>query len=71
MDVAHISALSALACSVVGGMTSGVTTWLNQGWQTIHSRTSPTRFPTNSNDYPMSSPSSRFRKPAYDLNSRQ
>lgn len=30
MDVAYISALSALAGSVVGGMTSGITTWLNQ-----------------------------------------
>lgn len=30
MDVAYISALSALAGSVIGGMTSGVTTWLNQ-----------------------------------------
>jgi len=30
MDVAYISALSALAGSVVGGLTSGVTTWLNQ-----------------------------------------
>ena len=30
MDVAYISALSALAGSVVGGLMSGVTTWLNQ-----------------------------------------
>ena len=30
MDVAHISALSALAGSVVGGVTSGFTTWLSQ-----------------------------------------
>ena len=30
MDVAYISALSALAGSVIGGMTSGVATWLNQ-----------------------------------------
>jgi hypothetical protein len=30
MDVAYVSALSALAGSVVGGLTSGVTTWLNQ-----------------------------------------
>ncbi|MGC1407951.1 MAG: hypothetical protein WA864_03260 [Acetobacteraceae bacterium] len=30
MDVAYISALSALAGSVVGGLTSGVTNWLNQ-----------------------------------------
>jgi len=28
--VAYISALSALAGSVIGGMTSGITTWLNQ-----------------------------------------
>ena len=30
MDVAYISAMSALAGSVIGGMTSGITTWLNQ-----------------------------------------
>jgi hypothetical protein len=30
MDVAYISALSALAGSVIGGMTSGVSGWLNQ-----------------------------------------
>jgi hypothetical protein len=30
MDVAYISALSALAGSVVGGLTSGFTTWLSQ-----------------------------------------
>jgi len=30
MDVAYISALSALAGSVVGGLTSGITTWLSQ-----------------------------------------
>jgi hypothetical protein len=30
MDVGYISALSALAGSVIGGLTSGVTTWLNQ-----------------------------------------
>lgn len=30
MDVAYISALSALAGSVVGGLTSGIATWLNQ-----------------------------------------
>jgi hypothetical protein len=34
VDVAYISALSALAGSVIGGMTSGVTTWLNQRSQT-------------------------------------
>ena len=34
MDVAYISALAALAGSIVGGMTSGVTTWLNQRSQT-------------------------------------
>ncbi|MGA9012225.1 MAG: hypothetical protein WB509_07000 [Acetobacteraceae bacterium] len=30
MDIAYISAISALAGSVVGGLTSGVTNWLNQ-----------------------------------------
>jgi len=30
MDVAFISALAALAGSVVGGLTSGITTWLSQ-----------------------------------------
>jgi len=30
MDVPYISALSALAGSVVGGLTSGVTTWMRQ-----------------------------------------
>jgi hypothetical protein len=30
MDVAYISGLSALAGSVIGGLTSGITTWLNQ-----------------------------------------
>ena len=30
MDVAYISALSALAGSVVGGLTSGIATWLSQ-----------------------------------------
>jgi hypothetical protein len=30
MDVASISALSALAGSVIGGLTSGITSWLNQ-----------------------------------------
>lgn len=30
MDVAYISALSALAGSVIGGMSTGITTWLNQ-----------------------------------------
>ncbi len=30
MDVAYLSALSALAGSVVGGLTGGATTWLNQ-----------------------------------------
>lgn len=33
MDVAYISALSALAGSVIGGLVSGITTWLNQRWQ--------------------------------------
>ncbi len=30
MDIAYISALSALAGSVVGGLTSGLTTWQSQ-----------------------------------------
>jgi hypothetical protein len=30
MNVAYISALSALAGSVIGGLTSGTTSWLNQ-----------------------------------------
>jgi hypothetical protein len=30
MDIAYLSALSALAGSVVGGLTSGITTWLSQ-----------------------------------------
>ena len=30
MDVAYISAFSALAGSIIGGLTSGLTTWLNQ-----------------------------------------
>src|SRR6266478_5767483 len=30
MDVAYLSALSAIAGSVVGGLTSGITTWLSQ-----------------------------------------
>jgi hypothetical protein len=30
MDIAYVSALSALAGSVIGGLTSGITTWLNQ-----------------------------------------
>jgi hypothetical protein len=33
MDIAYISALSALAGSVIGGFTSGVTNWLNQHYQ--------------------------------------
>jgi len=33
MDVAYVSALSALAGSVVGGLTSGITTWLSQRGQ--------------------------------------
>jgi hypothetical protein len=33
MDVAYVSALSALAGSVIGGLTSGFSTWLNQRWQ--------------------------------------
>jgi hypothetical protein len=34
MDTALISALSALGGSVIGGLTSGITTWLNQRVQT-------------------------------------
>ena len=34
MDVAYISALSALAGSMIGGLTSGITTWINQRSQT-------------------------------------
>ena len=34
MDAALLSALSALAGSVVGGLTSGFTNWLNQRAQT-------------------------------------
>ena len=30
MDIAYLSTLSALAGSVVGGLTSGVATWLSQ-----------------------------------------
>ena len=30
MDVAYVSAISALAGSVIGGLTSGFTTWLTQ-----------------------------------------
>lgn len=33
MDIAYLSALSALAGSVVGGLTSGITTWLAQRGQ--------------------------------------
>ena len=33
MDVAYVSALSALAGSVIGGLTSGYTTWLTQRTQ--------------------------------------
>jgi hypothetical protein len=33
MDVAYLSALAALAGSVVGGLTSGMTTWLSQRGQ--------------------------------------
>jgi hypothetical protein len=34
MDVAYITALSALAGSIVGGLTSGFTSWLGQRSQT-------------------------------------
>ena len=30
MDVAYVSALSALAGSIIGGLTTGLTTWLSQ-----------------------------------------
>ena len=30
MDVAYLSALSAIAGSVVGGLTAGITTWVSQ-----------------------------------------
>ena len=30
MDLAYVSAISALAGSVIGGLTSGYTTWLTQ-----------------------------------------
>ena len=33
MDVAYISAMSALAGSIVGGLTSGFTSWLSQRFQ--------------------------------------
>ena len=33
MDIAYLSALSALAGSVVGGLTSGITAWLSQRTQ--------------------------------------
>ena len=33
MDIAYISAFSALAGSIVGGAVSGFTTWLNQRYQ--------------------------------------
>jgi hypothetical protein len=38
MDVAYISALSALGGSVVGGLTSGFTTWLSQRSQLAHDK---------------------------------
>ena len=38
MDIAYISALSALAGSVVGGLTAGITTWLNGRSQARASR---------------------------------
>ena len=38
MDVAYVSALSALAGSVIGGFTSGLTTWLNQRSQSRAAR---------------------------------
>jgi hypothetical protein len=38
MDVAYLSALSALAGSVVGGLTTGFTTWMSQRSQARASR---------------------------------
>jgi hypothetical protein len=38
MEVAYVSALSALAGSVIGGFTSGLTTWLNQRSQSRAAR---------------------------------
>jgi hypothetical protein len=38
MDIAYLSALSALAGSVVGGLTSGVATWLSQRVQAKESQ---------------------------------
>jgi hypothetical protein len=38
MDIAYLSTLSALAGSVVGGLTSGVATWLSQRAQARESQ---------------------------------
>ena len=38
MGIAYLSTLSALAGSVVGGLTSGVATWLSQGAQARESQ---------------------------------
>jgi hypothetical protein len=38
MDIAYLSTLSALAGSVVGGLTSGVATWLGQRTQSRESQ---------------------------------
>jgi hypothetical protein len=38
MDIAYLSTLSALAGSVVGGLTSGIATWLSQRSQARESR---------------------------------
>ncbi len=40
MNVAYVSALSALAGSVIGGLTTGLTSWLNQRSQAKADRTS-------------------------------
>jgi uncharacterized protein YukE len=38
MDIAYLSTLSALAGSIIGGLTSGVATWLSQRAQTRESQ---------------------------------
>src|SRR5260370_18941777 len=38
MDIAYLSTLSALAGSVVGGLTSGIATWLSQRTQSRESQ---------------------------------
>jgi hypothetical protein len=43
MDVAYVSALSALAGSMIGGLTTGITTWITQHSQTRAERISHER----------------------------